>query len=71
MYIFNIMSENGKKIRVVKSHDQGHGSIEFCIPKEFQERYDLAEPGLLMLIPEEDYFRVMKLRLATSGEKAE
>jgi hypothetical protein len=65
------MSENDKKIRVVKTHDQGTGSIEFCIPKEFQKRYDLAEPGHLMLIPEEDYFKVMKLRLATSGEKAE
>ncbi len=62
------MSINDKKIRIVKSHDQGGGAIEFCIPKEFQRRYDLVEPTHLMLIPEEDSFRVMKLRLATPGE---
>jgi hypothetical protein len=57
------MSENDTRIKVVKSHDQGQGSIEFCIPKEFQKRYDLTEPGHLILIPEENYFKVMKLQL--------
>jgi hypothetical protein len=57
------MSENDTGVRVVKSHDQGHGSIEFCIPKAFQKRYDLTEPGHLMLIPEQNYFKVMKLQI--------
>jgi len=57
------MSEIDKKIRIVKSHDQGSGSIEFCIPKEFLHRYDLVKPTHLILIPEDDSFRVMKLRI--------
>lgn len=57
------------RIRVVKTHDQGHGAIEFCIPKEFQQRYDMSEPGMLMLVPEQDFFKVMKLRLAVPGEE--
>ena len=67
LIIFNTMSENNK-IRVVKTHDQGHGAIEFCIPKEFQERYDMSEPGMLMLVPKQDFFKVMKLKLVAPGE---
>jgi hypothetical protein len=62
------MSILKEKIRIVKSHDQGGGSIEFCIPKEFQHRYNLSEPTHLILIPEEDSFRVMKLRIQVPGE---
>jgi hypothetical protein len=51
------------KIRVVKTHQQGTGSIEFCIPKELCERYSLTEPALIMLIPDEDHFKVMRLQL--------
>jgi hypothetical protein len=59
------------KIRVVKTHQQGTGSIEFCIPKEVCQRYDLTEPAHIMIIPEEDNFKVMKLRLYTQGDSKE
>ena len=49
------------KIRIVPTHQQGSGSIEFCIPKELCERYDLTKPGHLMILPKEDSFVVRKL----------
>jgi hypothetical protein len=56
------------KIRVAKTHKQmPNGSIEVIIPKSFCEQYDLTEPTHVMLIPEEDSFRIMKLRLAAPG----
>jgi len=38
--------------------------VEFCIPKEFQEKYRLTEPTNLMLVPRENHFEVMKLKIA-------
>jgi len=38
--------------------------VEFCIPKEFQIRYGLTEPTNLMLVPRDDHFEVMKLKIA-------
>ena len=61
-----LLKEN--KIRIAKTHDQGNNVIEVCIPKAFCERYDLTEPTHVMLIPEEDSFRVMKLRLYGTEE---
>jgi hypothetical protein len=61
-------SQIDNKIRVAKTHKQmPNGSIEVIIPKSFCEQYDLTEPTHVMLIPEEDSFRIMKLRLAALG----
>ena len=49
------------RIRIVPTHQQGSGSIEFCIPKELCERYNLTQPGHLMLVPDKDSFIVRKL----------
>lgn len=65
------MTENvyDNRIRIVKSHNQGGNAIEFCIPKELCERYQLTRPAHLMLIPEDDSFRVRKLEIPTVGEE--
>jgi len=62
-----------KKIRIAKAHAQGARghSTELIIPKEFCERYGINKDVHLMLIPEEDYFKVMKLRVYAPGEKVE
>jgi hypothetical protein len=67
-----LISENTleEKIRVVKTHRQGTGSIEFIIPQELCHRYKLTEPAQIMLIPEEDHFKVMKLRLYGPSEES-
>ena len=58
------------RIRIAKPHAQGTGghSTEFTIPKEFCERYGINKHVHLMLVPEQDFFKVMKLRLAVPGE---
>ena len=58
------------KVRIAKTHIQApNGSIEVIIPKSLCEQYDLTEPTHVMIIPEEDSFRIMKLRLATPGQE--
>jgi hypothetical protein len=59
------------KIRIAKAHAQGTGghSTEIVIPREFCVRYGIYREAHLMLIPEEDSFRVMKLRLVGPGGK--
>ncbi len=56
-----------RRIKIAKCHPQGAGGggPQIVIPKEFCERYGFARYDTLMLIPEEDYFKVMKLQLAT------
>ena len=58
------------RIRIAKAHPQGAGggSTQIVIPKEFCECYGFARYETLMLIAEEDYFKVMKLRLTIPGE---
>jgi hypothetical protein len=59
------------KIRVVKPHAQGACGLsnEIVIPREFCVRYGIDKDVHLMLIPEEDFFKVMKLRFLGPGEE--
>jgi hypothetical protein len=58
-----------RKVRIVRTHSQGTGgySTEFIIPKEICDRYDIRKDVHLMLVPEDDGFKVMKLRLLGPG----
>lgn len=72
LLLYNLMKESLKdnRIKIVKSHPQGAGggSTQIVIPKEFCQRYGFGRYDTLILIPEEDYFKVMKLRLIIPGE---
>jgi hypothetical protein len=69
LYMSEVLED--RKIRIVRTHSQGTGgySTEFIIPKEICDRYDITRDVHLMLIPEEDHFKVIKLRILARGEE--
>jgi hypothetical protein len=70
----SILDTNKDKIRIVKPHYANtklQKTLEFAIPKELAGRYELDNETYLMLVPEQDSFRVMKLRLYAVGDGQE
>jgi hypothetical protein len=69
LYMSELLED--RKIRIVRTHSQGTGgySTEFIIPKEICDRYDIGKDVHLMLVPEQDHFKVMKLRILAPGEE--
>jgi hypothetical protein len=70
----SLLDTDKDKIRIVKPHyanSKLQKTLEFAIPKELAGRYELDNETYLMLVPEQDSFRVMKLRLCGAGETKE
>lgn len=66
LYIMSILDIESieNKIRIVKPHyadRRQQKTLEFAIPKELADRYELNNETYLMLIPNEDSFAVRKL----------
>ena len=58
------IEDTENKIRIVKPHfadRRQQKTLEFAIPKELADRYELNNETYLMLIPGEDSFAVRKL----------